>query len=424
MKPNKAPHFSRRTGLLQRFAAVLLVLFASACGQDRNVATRIDGEWYLRNLEEAHLSHWLHVLPTANGFFNTAVNRKWQPIEPQPGDLVGQTRAIYVMAIGYELTGNPEYINQVKRGTDFLLTSFRDPTYGGWFEAVAPDGKVQNGNKRLYGHAFAILALAHAYRVTKDQRYLDAALQSWQEIDYRFADGTGGYKAGLNQDFTKPLLDNSQNPIMHLFEALQALYEASGSSQAREGANRIGNFVAYKLLQGLEDSSARIPELYDSEWKALDQAHGGYIDIGHQFEWAYLFSAGAEAGLNPIFAGVAERLLNYALLKGYDKTEGGVLSSVSPDHSNINRSKGYWQQAEALRALMHHATIRGRSDLWGQVTQMTEFIQTEFIDRENGGWFSSSMVECRRGRCPDRQPDGYHMTALHHEAIRLANTVR
>ena len=409
--------------MLRVFAVVGLVQIVGACSQSHNVATRIDGQWYRRNLEDAHLSHWLRALPTANGFFNTAVDRKWQPIEPQPGDLVGQTRAIYVMAIGYELTGNPKYLNQVKLGSDFLVKAFHDPLYGGWYTAVDPDGKMKIGNKRLYGHAFVILALAHAYHATKDQRYLEVALQTWQEIQLRFADGTGGYRSALSRDFSTSMGGNSQNPIMHLFEALLALHQASGSPLARDGAISIANFVAYTLLQGLEDGTARIPEFYDANWKALDQAHGGYIDIGHQFEWAYLFSAGTEAGLSPIYAGVAERLINYASNNGYDSISGGAFTSISPD-GKINRSKGYWQQAEALRAFMHHATIRGRSDLWGRVNQMTEFIQAELLDREDGGWFGAAREECRKGRCPDRQPDGYHMTALHYEAIRLAKTVR
>ena len=399
------------------------MLLANGCGRNHDLATRIDGEWYRRNLEEAHLSHWLQALPTSNGFFNTAVNRKWQPMKSQPGDIVGHTRAIYVMAIGYELTGKPEYLVQVKLGTDFMLKNFHDPEYGCWYEAVAPDGKLINGNKRLYSQAFVIFALAHAYVITKEPRYLNAALLTWKEIGYRFADANSGYKAGMNRDFSQTLLDNSQNPIMHLYEALLALYEASGSHEAFEGANSIGNFVANKLLQGMEDGSARIPELYDTHWKVLDQAHDGYIDIGHQFEWAYLFSAGAEAGLNPILAGVADRLLNYAMDKGYDIADSGVYSSMTPD-GKVNRNKGYWQQAEALRALMHHAAIRGRTDLWGRVTQMTELIHTEFLDQENGGWFDATKSECRKGHCSDRQPDGYHMTALHYEAIRLSNAGR
>lgn len=402
---------------------ILAATLLSACGKNHDIQVRIDGNWHRRTLEKDHLEHWLRALPTANGFFNTAVTRNWQVIDRQPGDLVGQTRGIYVMAAGHALTGNPAYLKQAKLGADFLLDHFRDPLHGGWYEAVGPDGRPTDENKRLYGQAFTIFALAHAYRTTRDARYSNAALQTWNEIGLRYADAHGGFRAEPNRDFGRTKFDNSQNPIMHLFEALLALYQATGSREAFDGAESIGKFVAYRLLEGLPDGTARIPELYDEQWQPLPGARGGRIDIGHQFEWAFLFSAAGEAGLNPIYAGVAERLLNYALAVGFEKGAQGVITAVSPE-GGIQRQRGWWQQAEALRALMHHAAIRGRSDLWGQVTRLTEYIRAEFLDKNNGGWFETGATECRKEGCRDRQPDGYHMTAMHQEAMRIAALAR
>jgi len=374
-------------------AAVLL----AACGNDHDIRTRIDGDWHRQTLEKDHLEHWLKVLPTANGFFNTAVTRDWQVIDPQPGDIVGHTRSIYLMAVGHELTGKPAYLEQVKLGTDFLLRYFRDPLHGGWYEAVGPNGKPKNDNKRLYSQAFVIFALANAYRATQDKRYLDAALQTWQEIRLRYADAHGGFRAGTNRDFSQTKLGNSQGSIMHLFEALLVLHQASGSQEAKKGAESIGKFIAYRVLEGLPDGTARIPEVYDDQWRPLPGARGGRIDIGHQFEWAFLFSAATEAGLNPIYAGVADRLLNYAVAVGYEKGAQCVITTISPEGS-INRQRGWWQQAEALRALMYHAAIRGRSDLWRLVTQQTEYICTELLDGNNDGWLDTSASECRKRR--------------------------
>jgi cellobiose epimerase len=211
---------------------------------------------------------------------------------------------------------------------------------------------------------------------------------------------------------------------MHLFEALLALYQASGSREALDGAESIGKFVAYRLLEGLPDGTARIPELYDEQWRPLPGASGGRFDIGHQFEWAFLFSAATEAGLNTIYAGVADRLLNYALANGYDVKDRGVITSISPE-GKFNHQRGYWQQAEALRALIHHAAIHGRCDLWGRITELTELIHTERLDKQNGGWYNLTLSECRQQQsCRDQQPDGYHMTALHQEAIRIAALAR
>lgn len=404
-----------------RFPNMILVavLLLAGCGDGHEIRSRIDGDWHRQTLEQDHLAHWLKALPGNEGFFHTAVTREWRTLDTQPGDLVAHARGIFVMAAGHELTGNPAYAAQVRQGTDFMLARFRDPLHGGWLEAVHPDGSVRNPNKRLYSQAFAIFALAHAYRATGEQRYLDAALQSWHEIRLHFADNLGGFRAGMNRDFSRAMLDNSQNPLMHLFEALVDLYRASHSPEARDGAETIGRFIAYELLEGLPDGSARIPEIYDADWKPLPGAHGGRIDIGHQFEWAYLFSAAAEAGLNPVYAGVADRLLSYAIANGLPAGESGAIASITPE-GKIDRRFGYWQQAEALRALMHHAAVRGRDDLWGRVTQLTDYIRSEFLDEKNGGWTPAPRNSCEKSGCPDRQPDGYHMTTMHLEAIRLA----
>lgn len=400
------------------FSLLLAAVLLTACGNEHDIRTRIDGDWHRQTLEKDHLERWLKVLPTANGFFNTAVTRDWQVIDPQPGDIVSHTRAIYLMAVGHELTGNPAYLEQVKLGSDFLLRQFRDPLHGGWYEAVGPDGKLKNGNKRLYSQVFVIFALAHAYRATHDPRYLEAARLTWQDIRLRYADAHGGFRAGTNRDFSQTKLGNSQNPIMHLFEALLVLYQASGSREAFEGAESIAKFVAYRLMEGLPDGTARIAELYDDDWRPLSGERGGYIDIGHQFEWAFLSSAATEAGLSPIYAGVADRLLNYAEATGYDVKDRGVITSISPE-GKTKHQRGYWQQVEALRALIHHAAIQGRSDLWGRITELTELIRTDFLDKQNGGWYHLTLSKCRKGNCYDLQPDGYHMTTLHHEAIRF-----
>jgi len=278
-----------------------------------------------------------------------------------------------------------------------------------------------NGNKRLYGQAFAIFGLAHALRVTRDQRYGQAALETWQEIGRQFADGRGGFRAGTTRDFAKTLLDN--NPIMHLFEALLALHDAMGSEAARDGARKVGDFVVYRLLQGQSDGGAFIPELYDGAWNPLTPEQGGYVDVGHQFEWAFMLSAAGERGINPIYPQVAERLLKYAIKFGYDGYNGGAFTRIT-EESQVDRRKGYWQQAELLRALMHHAARRGRSDLWGDVSQTLELLRSEFVDAEHGGWYGAPKQECLKSECGNRQPDGYHMTGLHLEAMRLSAPVR
>jgi mannobiose 2-epimerase len=83
---------------------------------------------------------------------------------------------------GYELTRNRVYLDALRRGADFLLAHFRDPQYGGWFYSVNPEGKVLRDYKDCYGHSFTLFGLSHAARITGDERYRRAALDTWAEM--------------------------------------------------------------------------------------------------------------------------------------------------------------------------------------------------------------------------------------------------
>jgi hypothetical protein len=56
--------------------------------------------------------------------------------------------------------------------------------------------------------------------------------------------------------------------------------------------------------------------------------------------------------------------------------------------------------------------------------QTLALVQDEFTDTENGGWFVMAKRACVHRTCPDEQPDAYHMTAMHREALALAARAR
>lgn len=116
---------------------------------------------------------------------------------------------------------------------------------------LAACGGEQGFHMCVDSQAFVVFALALAYRVTQDQHCLEAALQTWREIRLHIADAQGGFRAGTNRDFSQTKFGNSQNPVMHLSQDLPTLYQVSGSREAYEGVESIGNFIAYRLLEGL-----------------------------------------------------------------------------------------------------------------------------------------------------------------------------
>lgn len=415
--------FSRQFRLFALCCLIGAMSLLGACDSAPDGSQTIATQWHQRDIA-AHLSRWLSITPTPSGLLSGRFDRQWRPIPSNGTDLTTQSRLIYTMVVGYETTGERRYLDVAVRAADFLLSRFHDPAYGGFYDRVDADGNVVNPAKRTYGHAFALLALSHVARVTREERFRTAALTAWREIDESLRDSDGGLRPEAPRDFAQTNSLRNQNPVMHMFEALLALVDATGDPQALAGAQSVGNFVLYRLLQGEPDGGAYIPEWYDAHWQPLpSREKGGYIDIGHQFEWSHLLASAERRDLPPLYGMVAERLLKYGLRIGYDETDGGVFNRVYPDGS-VDHDKFYWQQAEALRALMVAASNGNRSDLWRRYGQTLEFVKARFVDDTHGGWWPAARQGCNTGRCDDAQPDPYHMVGMDAVALSLSKSGR
>ena len=392
----------------------------SGCELGSGVNSQIDADWHKRSLIEGHLSRWLAAAPTPSGLFQTEFDRNWTTIQSTSGDLTTQSRLIYAMLAGYELTSDKSYRDEAVKGADFLINHFHDPVHGGYFARVTADGKVISDAKQTYANAFALFALANMFRVTKEEKYRLAAMKAWRDIKFNLRDANGGFRPETSRDFRPSASLRTQNPVMHLFEALLALADATHDPEALAGADSVARFVVYRLLQGLPDGSAYIPEWYDEQWRPLaDKEKGGYVDIGHQFEWSHLLLGSAKLGLSGIYSETAKRVLSYAVKVGYEEIDGGSFSRAYPD-GTVDRDKLWWQQSECLWAMMAGAKADNRSDLWRRYEQTLELVRSQFIDPKGGGWAFGSKQYCTHNTCPDRQLEPYHMTAMHLAAIRFA----
>lgn len=371
-----------------------------------------------------HLEHWLAVASTPSGLLPGHFDLKWKPLPGEGNDLTTQARLIFVMARGYEHTGDRRYRDVAERGTNFLLQHFYDPVHGGFFLRVDAQGHVLNDTKNTYGHAFALLALAHMARITKEDRYRAAALAAWKDIDHNLRDEEGGFRPKTSRNFAAEDGLRTQNPVMHMFEALLALLDATDDESARAGARSVGNFVLYKLMQGHPDGGASIPEWYNAHWKPLKtREEGGYTDLGHQFEWVHLLLSAEKRGVAPLYGASAERILQFALKHGYDDQDGGAFNRQFPDGS-VDRDKYWWGQAEAIRALLLTANLTARNDLWRRYEQTVGLVREQIADPNIGGWRYATKRKCEAGGCPSAQLEPYHMVGMHMMALELAGEQR
>jgi len=378
--------------------------------------------WFRGHLMDDILPLWITHAPTENGLFFPNFDRTWERRDRDVCTLVSQVRLLYNFSIGYRLTEGSEYLDAVNRGADALLRYFRDPEHGGWWLSCNLDGETLDSNKDLYGHAFVIFGLTHAADVTDREDLKQAALDTWETINKRFRDSRGGFVGKMTGDFQPVSHTPSQNPIMHLFEALFALSDLDDSGTIRQAGEEVGSFVINRLIR---KSDGILPELYDADWRELSEADGGRIDVGHQFEWSYLLSRAAEAGWSQDYLKPAERLLENGLNLGFDAADGGIISPVMPDGKPKTIIKGWWEQCEAIRSLIHFVVVRGRSDVRKPLEKVIEFVQKNFVDEEHGGWFSRPPVTAGEDSVSlDKGGEwktDYHVVGMCAEAIRLSD---
>ncbi len=373
-------------------------------------------DWFGDHLISEILPNWLNHTRTENGLFFANLGRNWERQDRNVCTLVSQSRLLHNFSVGYQLTGQAEYLEAVNNGSDALLRYFRDSEAGGWLLSCDLSGEILDSRKDLYGHAFVIFGLSHAAAVTDRADLKQAALDTWEIVSSRFRDSRGGFVGKLTRSFEPAPHTPSQNPIMHLFEALFTLDTLDDSGRVRQGGEQVADFVLNRLIR---KSDGILPELYDADWRELSAENGGRIDVGHSFEWAYLLSRAAECGWPGHYLKPAERLLENGLRLGFDATDGGIISPAQPDGTITTPTKGWWEQCEAIRAILHFAVVRDRDEVWEPLEKIIDFVRNRFVDEKYGGWFAHPPDNLNKGSV---WKVDYHVVGMCIEAIRLGGS--
>jgi mannose/cellobiose epimerase-like protein (N-acyl-D-glucosamine 2-epimerase family) len=311
----------------------------------------------------------------------------------------------------------------VQRGADYLLSNAVDPNSysgnpGGMWWGLQPDGvsppvhTTQIGgtlprHKDAYGQVQSLFALAHAYSVTGDVDHLNGAFAQLDVWNGQFADtaaGPGAFLQTANEDYTQRIGARNVDYMTHGLEALLTLDEATPASHPRKASlatqiTHIGNFITTRMYRDADGSTPMgyLPWYYDAQWNPSADPSQQWMTPGHNFEMAYLLSRAVERGFNPAWLDVANKLIAFTLVHGFDNvptspTYGAVPheklafngARFNPTADNLV----WWQTCEAARTLLHFAVVRGRTDLWDEYHAASAFIRNRFVDPAYGGWFT------------------------------------
>ncbi|MCY3018787.1 MAG: AGE family epimerase/isomerase [Planctomycetota bacterium] len=285
--------------------------------------------------------------------------------------------------------------------------------------------------KHVYGIAFGIYGAAAAYQATGDQDALDLARRTFAWLDSHAHDEkNGGYFEALARD-GKPIMApssgrqhdgigtlygyKSMNSHIHVLEALTELYRAWPDKQVEARLREVFAIVRDRIAV----PPGCLNLYFTPDWRPVPD----HDSFGHDVETAYLLVEAAEALKEPEDAQtwkVARSLVDHALEWGWDEENGGFYDKGGAFTAAYAMDKIWWSQAEGLNALLLlHGRFGSSTDRYSKAfLKQWDFIWNHQVDHKYGEWYESVS---REGRAKPGQAKGQIWKAAYHNGRTLMN---
>lgn len=338
------------------------------------------------------------------GRFEEALTFDGHPRPEMPIRLLVQARQIFVCSMAQRRAWHAGAAALAERAFVVMRRDYhRRDGKDGWVFSIARDGSVLDATRDLYAHAFVLLAIAAQVRATGRREELTLAHETLAFLDREMTAPLGG---GYVETLPRRVGPRRQNPHMHLFEALLALWECS---QDRVFLERAGDLFQLFVSKFFQAGEGVLLEYFDD---ALRPARGddAIVEPGHHFEWCWLLRRyEAQAGDDRV-ATIVERLYQHANRAGFD-AEGLIVDEVRPDGTLVKASRRLWPMTEAIKSDLVEAR-RGRAGAADRAVALAQALHGRFLAPAPtmGGWVD------RLGPDGTRLGDLMPATSLYHLA--------
>lgn len=298
-----------------------------------------------------------------------------EPDRDAPRRLRVQARQIYCFAKAAQLGWHPDGRTIALRGLDYMLSKARSPDgQPGYVSFLAPDGTMTDDARDAYDHAFVLLALATVYQLDRDAQVrteIDAVLAF---LDGRLRSDHGGYNEGL-----PATLPRRQNPQMHMFEAMIALFDATHDVVFQ---HRAGDFFSLLLAHLYDPRSEALGEYFEEDWSRILPV---IIEPGHQAEWVWLLKGFERITGCPTMKYRAPLLRS--ALRFRDEVTGCLVDEANADGRITRSSQRCWPQTELAKAFLVQAES-GEAGAADAAREALARLEKRYLRHPvKGGWY-------------------------------------
>lgn len=253
-----------------------------------------------------------------------------------------QARQIYVFARAHYL-GWCDSLDLAKRGMEILRQRACSPDgKPGWVHTLDHTGEVSSFVRDLYDHAFLVLAAAWLFRASGEQEYLELANEIVSFIEVEMTSPHDGFVESIGG----PQLPRRQNPHMHLFEAMMALFDATRDPRVLERVDHLKQLFDRHFFQ---PESRVLLEYFSDDWSTARGDAAGIVEPGHLAEWVWLLAEYSRLTGAPL-EGAARELFESSSRLGQHIEQGFLVASTTAAGKVNDAGSRCWMQTEWIRA--------------------------------------------------------------------------
>lgn len=357
----------------------------------------MNADFFLEHLQNDLIPFWNKMRDDENDGFYGYADALGRPNPAAPKGVILTARIMWFYSAAYSLLRERSLPDMAERAFTFLKERCYDREFGGVFWSVNAREGAFDDTKHTYCQAFTVYALAKLYNACGSAAALDLAYEIYGTIEGKCRDN-GGYLEAFNRDFSpcsnEKLSENgvmasrTMNTLLHIIEAYTELYSAAHDPEIGERLREA--LVLFK--DKIYDSEKRICKVF------FDLEYNSLIDLesyGHDIEASWLLDRACDvlgsdticSEIRTITSGLAEA----ALENGFDKPQGALNNEREFD--NVNRTKVWWVQAEAVIGLYNFYEKTNRAEFLEASERVLDFIRDFVIDKSTGEWIENVAAD-------------------------------
>ena len=304
-------------------------------------------------------------------------------------------RILWTWSASYRILKDTSYLRLAKRSKDYIYRHFLDTIYGGAYLSVKAGGQPSDTRKQTYTLSFFIYALSEYSRATGDAGALKKAKNIYNCIE-KYASDTvsGGYFEVFTSDWKRShdrligekndSIEKTMNTHLHLLEAYTNLYRIWPDKKLRERLISLINIIEKRILDA--NTSHLVPFML-RDWTP---ASGSY-SFGHDIECSWLLEETAKVlgdqDINTRISALSVRLAD-AAAEGMSN-DGSMATEKYMNTGEVTSERSWWEQSETIVGYLNAWELTRSIRYLGMAVACSKYITGHFVDKMNGGWYSS-----------------------------------